>query len=212
MTSWARPKQHCETAFLRRMLETHSSLALLGALFSLAALGSLLVWQVDAAPAEDSGASVGSLHVEVQDAGNRKEVAARCYLTDDSGKPWTPAGAFTYDKRQEHHFITQGTFDIAVPPGRYLFRVERGPEYQPWEARLTLQADKTHSETVRLIRWIAMNRRGWYSGDLHNHRPPEQIASLLLAEDLNLAPVIADWVWEDRQRSDPPLPPTRSER
>src|SRR4030095_5020314 len=131
VTSWARPKQHWETAFLRRMLETHSSLALLGPLFSLAAFGSLLVWQVDAAPAEDSDASVGSLHVEVQDAGNRKEVAARCYLTDDSGKPWTPASAFTYDKRQEHHFITQGTFDIAVPPGRYLFRVERGPEYQP---------------------------------------------------------------------------------
>ena len=40
--------------------------------------------------------------------------------------------------------------------------------------------------------------------DLHNHRPPEQIASLLLAEDLNLAPVLADWVWEDRQRSHAP--------
>ena len=49
-----------------------------------------------------------------------------------------------------------------------------------------------------------MNQRGWFSGDLHNHRPPEQIATLLLAEDLNLAPVIADWVWEDRQRSNPP--------
>jgi hypothetical protein len=144
------------------------------------------------------------LHVEVRDAARRQRVAARCYLTDENGKPWTPAGAFSYDKRQEHHFITQGTFDIAVPPGPYLLRVERGPEYQPSEARLTLQAGKTHSETVRLIRWIDMNQRGWYSGDLHNHRPPEQIATLLLAEDLNLAPVIADWVWEDRQRSNPP--------
>jgi hypothetical protein len=204
--SWARTKRCCETRLLRRTLETHPGLALIGTLFSLATTGGLapLVWQLHAAPAENSGASAGSLRVEVQDAGNRQRVAARCYLTDGSGKPWNPAGAFTYDKRQEHHFISQGTFDIAVPPGRYLLRVERGPEYQPWEARLTLQAGKTHSETVRLIRWIDMNKRGWYSGDLHNHRPPEQIASLLLAEDLNLAPVLADWVWEDRQRSNAP--------
>jgi hypothetical protein len=204
--SWARPERCCETWLLERTLQTHAGLALIGALFSLATTGSLalLAWQLHAAPAENSGASAGSLHVEVRDAGRRQRVAARCYLTDENGKPWTPAGAFTYDKRQEHHFITQGTFDIAAPPGRYLLRVERGPEYQPWESGLTLQAGKTHSESVYLIRWIDMNQRGWYSGDLHNHRPPEQIASLLLAEDLNLAPVIADWVWEDRQRSNAP--------
>jgi hypothetical protein len=203
---WRWLKGCCETRLFRRTVGTHPRLALIGTLFSLATTGSLalLIWQLHAAPAENSGASAGSLRVEVQDAGKRQRVAARCYLTDESAKPWNPAGAFTYDKRQEHHFITQGTFDIAVPPGRYLLRVERGPEYQPWETRLTLQAGKTHSETVHLIRWIDMNKRGWYSGDLHNHRPPEQIASLLLAEELNLAPVLADWVWEDRQRSNAP--------
>ena len=203
---WVRPKRSCQTGLLLRMLDTYPGLILLGALFSLVTTCSLvlLVCQLHAASVDQSGASAGSLHVEVRDAGNRQRVAARCYLTDESGKPWTPAGAFTYDKRQEHHFITQGTFDLAVPPGRYLLRVERGPEYQSWEARLTLQAGKTHSETVHLVRWIDMNQRGWYSGDLHNHRPPEQIASLLVAEDLNLAPVIADWVWEDRQRSNAP--------
>jgi len=203
---WARLKRCCERGLLGRMPDAYPGLVLIATVLSLATAGSLtlLVWQLHAAPAENSDASVGSLHVDVQDAGNRQRVGARCYLTDESGKPWTPAGAFTYDKRQEHHFITQGAFEIAVPPGRYLLRVERGPEYQPWEARLTLQSGKTHSETVRLTRWIDMNQRGWFSGDLHNHRPPEQIATLLLAEDLNLAPVIADWVWEDRQRSNPP--------
>lgn len=178
---------------------------LVGTLFILAAGGLvLLVCLSVGAQAQQSGSEAASLHVEVRDTRNRQQVAARCYLTDESDKPLNPAGLFTYDKRLEHHFIIQGTFDIALPPGRYLLRVERGPEYQPWESRLTLQAGKTHSETVRLIRWIDMNRLGWYSGDLHNHRPPEQIASLLLAEDLNLAPVLADWVWEDRQRSNAP--------
>ena len=134
MKGWVRPQRRCET--LERTFGTHLGLVLTVTLFSLATTGNLapLVWQLHAAPAENSGASVGSLHVEVRDTGSRQRVAARCYLTDENGKPWTPAGAFTYDKRQEHHFITQGTFDIAAPPGRYLLRVERGPEYQPWEA------------------------------------------------------------------------------
>jgi hypothetical protein len=45
-----------------------------------------------------------------------------------------------------------------------------------------------------------MNARGWYSGDLHNHRRVEDIPLLLLAEDLNLTPVISDWVWDNAQR------------
>ena len=172
--------------------------------FFLATGLALLAWQPGAAQLRNSGTASALLHVEVRDAGNRQRVAARCYLTDESGKPWTPPATFSYEKRQEHHFIIQGTFDIPVPPGRYVLRVERGPEYQPWESRLTLHAGKTHAETVRLIRWIDMNQRGWFSGDLHNHRPLEQISRLLLAEDLNLAPVLADWVWEDRQRSNAP--------
>jgi hypothetical protein len=49
-----------------------------------------------------------------------------------------------------------------------------------------------------------MNRLGWHSGDLHNHRSPEQMPVLLLAEDLNVAPTLADWIWDDRPRSKPP--------
>jgi hypothetical protein len=82
---------------------------LIGTLFLLTAGGLVLL--AAGAQAQHSGSEAASLHVEVRDAGNRQRVAARCYLTDESGKPWTPAGAFTYDKRQEHHFITQGTFD-----------------------------------------------------------------------------------------------------
>jgi len=176
----------------------------MGVWSSLAAVVALLFCPFHAARAQDAGQLPHSLHVQVRDSRSRQLVAARCYLTDESGKPWSPADAFTYNKRQEHHFISQGTFAAALPPGRYLLRVERGPEYRPWESRLTLEPGRIHSETVSLIRWIDMNERGWYSGDLHNHRPLEQISSLLLAEDLNVAPVLADWVWEDRQRSNAP--------
>jgi hypothetical protein len=50
-----------------------------------------------------------------------------------------------------------------------------------------------------------MNARGWYSGDLHNHRNLDDVSTLLLAEELNLAPTLADWVWEDSQRGQAPV-------
>jgi hypothetical protein len=196
MMCWGRLKNRYET-WLGLLLVVALSPQSRGSL-------ELLARQLDAGQAKHSVAPATSLHVEVRDARNRQPVAARCYLTDESGKLLTPSGVFTYEKRQEHHFIIQRAFDIALPPGGYLLRVERGPEYQPWESRLVLSAGKPYSQIIYLRRWINMNERGWYSGDLHNHRPPEQIAALLLAEDLNLAPVIADWVWEDRQRSHAP--------
>jgi hypothetical protein len=57
---------------------------------------------------------------------------------------------------------------------------------------------------VALERWIDMNRLGWYSGDLHNHRRPEDMPVLMQAEDLNVAPTISDWIWDDRQLATPP--------
>ncbi|MGH8248170.1 MAG: CehA/McbA family metallohydrolase, partial [Gammaproteobacteria bacterium] len=39
---------------------------------------------------------------------------------------------------------------------------------------------------------------------LHNHRRPEEMPLLLAAENLNLAPTLADWIWDDRQNSRPP--------
>jgi len=49
-----------------------------------------------------------------------------------------------------------------------------------------------------------MNSLGWYSGDLHNHRKAEEMPQLLMAEDLNLAPTLTDWIWEDKPISSPP--------
>src|SRR5262245_48415460 len=114
----------------------------------------LMVWLAVGARAQHPTSQGCSLHIEVRDARSGQPTAARCYLTDETGKPWNPEGVITYDKRQEHHFVTEGIFDIALLPGRYLLRVEHGPEYQPWESWLTLHAGKVASETVRLVRWI----------------------------------------------------------
>ena len=43
-----------------------------------------------------------------------------------------------------------------------------------------------------------MNSLGWYSGDLHTHRNPEEMPLLARAEELNIAPVITRHVGDGR--------------
>jgi hypothetical protein len=128
----------------------------------------------------------------------------RFYLDDSNGKPWVPDGAVGYARRDEKHFVTKSGFEIQLPAGAYTLVAERGPEYAAFRAAIEARAGQERSIDVALRRWVDMNGLGWYSGDLHNHRRPEDMALLLLAEDLNLAPTLADWVWEDGQISTSP--------
>ena len=150
-----------------------------------------------------------AIHVDAAAAGQfklrvRSALPARFYLNDIRGKPWTPPNTIAYERSGESHFIANEGFEIELPSGVYTLAAERGPEYRPFLA--TLQARDGEEKTLRveLTRWIHMNRLGWYSGDLHNHRGVDEMPLLLLAEDLNLAPTLADWIWDDRERSAPP--------
>lgn len=130
---------------------------------------------------------------------------ARYYLTDSAGKSWTPDGAIAYSRRDEQHFITRSGFEIRLPPGSYTLAVERGPEYIPVRELIPARDGQDKALRVAPRRWIDMNRLGWYSGDLHNHRKLDDMPVLLLAEDLNITPTLTDWIWEDRSNSKPPL-------
>jgi len=136
----------------------------------------------------------GSLRATIVDHESGRAVKARCYLTDAADQSWSPSGAITYVKPLERHFIASGEFQIALPPGAYILRVERGTEYRPVIRRFEIGATEIHDEKIELARWVNMNARGWYSGDLHNHRDWQEMSALLLAEDLNLAPTLTNWV------------------
>jgi hypothetical protein len=134
----------------------------------------------------------------------RTDGPTRVYLTDATGAPVTPTGVVAYHKGNEHHFIVPGRIEIDLRPGRYRVGAERGPEHRPVSVEVDLRAGERRQVELRPERWVDMNARGWYSGDLHNHRNPDDVPALLLAEDLNLAPTLADWVWEDAQRGQAP--------
>jgi hypothetical protein len=146
------------------------------------------------------GAAVSDARLEL-----RTDGPTRVYLTDAAGAPITPPGVVAYHKGDEHHFIVPGRIEIDLPPGRYRLGAERGLEHRPASVEVDLRAGERRQVELRPERWVDMNARGWYSADLHNHRNVDEIPTLLLAEDMNLAPTLADWVWEDSQRGQAPV-------
>jgi len=76
--------------------------------------------------------ALSELRVEVRDQARGELIPGRIYLTDDKGVHWAPDGLIAYVKGREHHFVSRGSFQIKLPPGKYTLRVERGPEYVPW--------------------------------------------------------------------------------
>ncbi len=146
----------------------------------------------------------GGLRVAIIDRDTHQLIAARCYLTDPARESWSPPESPNYVKPPERHFIASGEFRISLPPRVYTLTVERGPEYRPVTREIEIHSGERRAEKVELARWINMNARGWYSGDLHNHRDWQEMPQLLLAEDLNLAPTLTEWIWGDRPASSAP--------
>jgi len=69
--------------------------------------------------------------------------------------------------------------------------------------------------TLSLKRWINMADRGWYSGETHVHRTVEELPTLMLAEDLNVAFPLTAWVTDTRatpklnSKNPDPVPPAK---
>ncbi len=82
---------------------------------------------------------------------------------------------------------------IQLSPGLHTLRVDRGTEYQTVELQFQVKGGDQLRETVRLNRWVHMSRRGWWSGDTHVHRVAEDMAAIMKASDLHLAPTITRW-------------------
>jgi len=154
-------------------------------------------WSLAQESAPLSAQPTGHLRVTIGDQSTGRPAPTRCYLTDAAGRSWFPEGAIKYMKQlagfDEQHFIAKNGFEIGLPPSRYMLTVEHGPEYVPVTQEIEVQPGRTQEVEIELRRWIDMNARGWYSGDLHNHRDWHEIPELLLAEDLNVAPTITQW-------------------
>jgi hypothetical protein len=106
------------------------------------------------------------------------------------------------DSNYTGSFVVSGNATLDVPPGNYTVVAEHGLEYERVE-RAVRVGDRPALVEIQLRPWIRrMRDRGWYSGDMHVHRDPEETTALTLAEDLNISVDFTIWnkrnLWKDR--------------
>ena len=137
---------------------------------------------------------MADLKVQIREIDKPELIPARVHLLDDKGNAYYPDKCVAY--KNDNHFTVDGQFNISLPNGKFSILIEKGKEYRPVSGELVIQKNADHHIDCELARWINMAERGWYSGDLHIHRPIDNMAHLIKAEDLNVAPDIT--VWNER--------------
>lgn len=146
-------------------------------------------------------ALASTLQIRVVDE-NGQAVWARLEVRGQGGRMYHPgqvimdltAGAHGTPPFYRGSFVVEGECQLEVPPGNYRIVGEHGLEYQRVEKEIAISEGAVTSVTLELRPWIQMWKLGWWSGDFHIHRPPEQVRDLALAEDLNFCPVIMTWL------------------
>jgi hypothetical protein len=153
----------------------------------------------------DAAASGGEFEVRVVDADTGDPLAVRMHLRDPRGRPVRPPRLpFWHD-----HFAIPGRVVLELRPGTYTFEMERGPEYRIRTGYFTIKQGDADNREVAMERFVDMAAEGWWSGDLHIHRPVREIEPLMQSEDLHVAPIITWWndknPWAEQPLPDPPL-------
>jgi hypothetical protein len=161
--------------------------------------------------------STGRLDAVVVDAATGKPMPARVYVGSEDGKWYFPKSAdpggtaVEYRKQRQagsvemHTTLSAHPFTVALPPGKYVVRAERGKEYLPVERAVVVGSEPVKLR-LELRRWIDMASRGWFSGDTHVHRTLAELPNVVLAEDLNVALPLTYWVTTSH------TPPTQGNR
>ena len=151
------------------------------------------------------GAQAAQVEIAVQEKPSGRPVPCRIHLKDSAGKPQRAPGLpFWFD-----HFDCPGMARLPLDPGRYTIEIERGPEYARVADAFEVKEYGKHRFTYELKRLIDLAGEGWWSGELHVHRPVEAIELLMRAEDLHVAPVITWWnkqnLWAKKKLPDKTL-------
>jgi hypothetical protein len=141
----------------------------------------------------------GAVEIAITEKGNGQPVPCRLHIKDAAGKAQRAARLpFWHD-----HFVCPGAVSLDLAAGEYTYECERGPEYTLRKGSFTV-ADKGPVKLgIELERLADLADEGWWSGELHVHRPLDDIELLMKAEDLHVAPVITWWnkrnLWADRK-------------
>jgi hypothetical protein len=150
-------------------------------------------------------ADEGRIAINTVDKATGQPLAARMHLKDSRGKVIRPPKVPFW----KDHFAFDGSIMLDLPLGMYTGEVECGPEYKFRIEQFILERNSNDTKTLEMERFVDMKKDGWWSGDLHIHRPPAEIELLMRAEDLHVGPVITWWnnrsEWQGKKLPEKPL-------
>ena len=129
-----------------------------------------------------------AVRIQVNDE-DQRQLPCRIHLRDSGGNP-VRAEKLPFWR---DHFVCDGRVDLTLPGGNYHIEIERGPEYARQVKDLTISGKKREVFEFKLPRLTHLREAGWYSGDMHVHRPVDEVPLLMKAEDLDFAPTITWW-------------------
>lgn len=163
----------------------------------------MLITTFTAYPAD--AADNSRVTITVVEKGTAKPMPARIHLKDSSGKSHQPKDLpFWRD-----HFVCAGEAKLELAAGDYTIEVERGPEFSAHRGEFRVAAGTTTNITVTLDRIVDLAAEGWWSGELHVHRPIADAELLMRAEDLHVAQFITWWNKQNLWSNSPPANPLR---
>ncbi len=143
--------------------------------------------------------------ITVVEKATAQPMPARIHLKDSSGKSHQPKGLpFWRD-----HFVCAGEAKLDLAAGDYTVEVERGPEFSEHRGEFRLAAGMATNITAALERIADLAAEGWWSGELHVHRPIADAELLMRAEDLHVAQFITWWNRQNLWSNAPPANPLR---
>lgn len=135
------------------------------------------------------GQADGRLRLTIIDGVTGEWAPCSVFLAAPGGKPVQPPSLpFWRD-----HFACDGQAEFAVPAGRYQHEFDRGPEFRLVRGEVEVRDGETATASARLERIADLASEGWWSGETHVHRPPDNLRLLMRAADLHVAEVITWW-------------------
>ena len=138
-------------------------------------------------------ATAAELQLTIRDAATGRAVPARVRVRTPEGHDVVPVGAVGIPLREDRWFASPGTSVLQVPAGEIDLRVERGKEYVPAKVKLTAKPGGPTRHTVKLRRWIDMERLGYVSGENHIHVALSDLPAVLAADDMDYGSSLYWW-------------------
>jgi hypothetical protein len=111
----------------------------------------------------------GVIRGAILDGATGKPVAAKLRVVESSGEAYFPAGAIRTRPDRKHYFYARGSYEVAVPPGRYRVEAVRGIGHEVAVAETEVGSGITHVHDLRIPVLRDLASAGWYSGNTHTH-------------------------------------------